>query len=144
MSVVNGNTVSVHYCGTLVEGEEFDNSRKRGEGITFKVGAGQMISGFEEGVVGMSVGDTKRITIYPENAYGLRNEEAVQSVSKTSFPDDFDYTVGNAVQGTNPDGQPLIAKIISEQAEAVTLDFNHPLAGQTLVFEIELLSIVEE
>ena len=140
--VENGNTVSVHYRGTLLDtGEEFDSSYNRGESLTFQVGAGQMIQGFDAGVVGMAVGEKKKIELPPEEAYGFRNAAAVQEVEKTQFPDDFDFTKGATVQGTNPDGQAIVAVILEEKTNSVTLDFNHPLAEKTLCFEVELLSI---
>ena len=142
--VKNGNTVSVHYRGTFTEnGEEFDSSYNRGESLTFQVGSGQMIKGFDQGVIGMKIGDTKTIKLHPEDAYGFRNEEAVQEVPKNQFPADFSYNVGSTVQGQNPDGQQITAQIISEQTDTVTLDFNHPLASKTLNFDIELLSITD-
>ena len=142
--VESGNTISVHYRGTLSEtGEEFDSSYNRGESLTFQVGSGQMISGFDSGVVGMEVGQKKKIEIPPEDAYGFRNQAAIQEVEKTQFPNDFEFTIGAVVQGTNPDGQNITAQIMSEQAGTVTLDFNHPLAEKTLCFEVELLSIAE-
>ncbi|MBG17395.1 MAG: peptidylprolyl isomerase [Euryarchaeota archaeon] len=145
MSVVkSGDTVSVHYRGTFLEtGEEFDSSYNAGETLTFQVGNGQMIKGFDQGVVGMAPGETKDITIHPEEAYGFRNEEAVQEIAKTQFPDDFAFGIGTPVQGVNPDGQQITAQIISEQAETVTLDFNHPLAGKSLNFKIELVNITD-
>lgn len=142
--VENGNTISVHYRGTFSEtGEEFDSSYGRGESLTFQVGSGQMIAGFDSGVVGMQVGEKKKIEIAPEDGYGFRNLEAVQEVNKSQFPENFDYTVGAIVQGVNPDGQNITATIMGEQNETVTLDFNHPLADKNLCFEIELLSIAE-
>ena len=142
MSVVkNGSTVSLHYRGTLTDGEEFDSSYKRGETLTFQVGAGHMIKGFDEGVVGMSVGEKKSITIYPEEGYGVRNENAIQEVPKGQFPNGFDFSIGAPVQGTNPNGENITATIIAEQDQSVTLDFNHPLASKTLNFEVELLDI---
>jgi len=143
--VKSGSVVSVHYRGTLLDtGEEFDSSHSRGETLTFEVGSGQMIKGFDTGVVGMKVGETKTIQINPEQGYGFRNEEAVQEVEKTQFPEGFDYTVGAVVQGTNPDGQNITATILKEETKTVTLDFNHPLASKILNFEVELLNITEE
>jgi FKBP-type peptidyl-prolyl cis-trans isomerase 2 len=139
--IQDGSKISVHYKGTLSSGEEFDNSYNRGESLTFTVGAGQMISGFDRGVVGMEVGESKSITINPEQAYGIRNEEAIQEVPKSQFPGDFNYGVGTSVQGVNPDGGQITAIIMSEQADTVTLDFNHPLASKTLNFEVEIMSI---
>ncbi len=143
-TVQSGNTVSVHYRGTLSDGEEFDSSYDRGETLTFQVGGGQMIKGFDEGVVGMKVGEKKTVVVYPEQAYGFRNEEAIQEVAKTQFPNDFSFELGTAVQGVNPDGGHVTAKILSEQEQTVTLDFNHPLASKTLNFEIELVGIKDE
>lgn len=143
-TVQSGNTISVHYRGTLSDGEEFDSSYDRGETLTFQVGGGQMIKGFDEGVVGMKVGEKKTVVIHPEQAYGFRNEEAIQEVAKTQFPNDFSFEPGTPVQGVNPDGGHVTAKILSEQDETVTLDFNHPLASKTLNFEIELVGIKDE
>lgn len=143
--VKSGNTISVHYRGTFVDGgEQFDSSYDRGESITFQVGTGQMIPGFDTGVIGMKVGETKTLKLPPEQAYGFRNEEAVQEVPKDQFPESFDYTVGATVQGVNPDGQQITARILNEQDSTVTLDFNHPLASKTLNFEVELVDIATE
>tara|TARA_B100001094_G_C18164164_1_gene791045 strand:+ start:274 stop:720 length:447 start_codon:yes stop_codon:yes gene_type:complete len=141
--VQEGNTVSVHYKGTLTNGEEFDNSYNRGQPINFTVGTGQMIAGFDRGVVGMSVGETKSIVIQPEEAYGLRNEEAVQKVPKTQFPEDFSFEIGSTVQGVNPDGGQITAVIMSNEDDTVVLDFNHPLASLTLNFDVEIVEIEE-
>ena len=139
--VTNGNKVSVHYRGTLDDGTQFDNSRERGEPLTFEVGAGQMIAGFDKGVVGMKIGETKNLQLSPDDAYGPHQQEAIQNVPKNAFPQDFEFVKDTTVQGAGPDGKPVIAKILSEQVETVTLDFNHPLAGKELNFEVELVSI---
>ena len=143
-TVENGNTVSVHYKGTLNDGTEFDNSRTRGEPLTFQVGSGMMIPGFDSGVLGMSIGETKNLSLTAEEGYGEKNDEALQEVSKQFFPPEFNFTAGEMVQGTTPEGQPLLAKIISEAEETVVLDFNHPLAGEGLNFEVELMEIKSE
>ena len=142
VKVENGNTVSVHYSGTLDDGTEFDNSRNRGEPITFTVGSGEMIPGFESALPGMEPGEKKTFTISPDNAYGQRNEEAVQTVSASSFPPDFEIVDDATIQGTKPDGQIFLAKVISHTESDVILDFNHPLAGKDLNFSIELMNIV--
>ena len=139
MKVTTGHNVRVHYKGTLSDGTEFDNSKSRGQTLSFEVGSGQMIKGFNDAIIGMTVGETKSVTITPENAYGMRNEQAVQPVPKTAFPADFDFTIGNTVQGNGPMG-PFLAKILDATDEAVVLDMNHPLAGESLNFEIELVS----
>ena len=139
----NGDTISVHYKGTLDDGTEFDSSHNRGETLTFQVGVGQMIPGFDAGVVGMSVGETKNITIEAENAYGERVENAVQEIPKESFPENFQFIIGQQVQGSGPNGENVAAVIISEGDATATLDFNHPLAGKNLNFEVELVEIVD-
>ena len=125
--VTNGNTVSVHYKGTLNDGSQFDSSYDRGEPITFEVGAGQMIPGFEKNIMGMSVGEEKEFKLTPDDAYGDHNPEAIQEVSKEIFPNNFSFQIGQIIQGEQEDGNPLVAKIVSEQNETVTLDFNHCL-----------------
>ena len=140
MKVMNGQNVNVHYRGILSDGTEFDNSKSRGQALSFEVGSGQMIKGFNDAIVGMTPGETKSVTLTPEQAYGFRNEQAVQPVPRTAFPTDFDFTIGNTVQGNGPMG-PFLAKILDTTDEAVVLDMNHPLAGESLSFEIELVSV---
>ena len=141
MQVENGNTVSVHYRGTLNDGTEFDSSHSRGEPLSFQVGAGQMISGFDAALPGMAVGETKSITLTPDQAYGESNPEAITDVPKTSFPPDFNFQVDAMVQGQNDMGQPVVGTINEVKENDVTIDFNHPMAGKDLNFEIELVSI---
>ena len=141
MQVENGNTVSVHYRGTLNDGTEFDSSHGRGEPLSFQVGTGQMISGFDAALPGMAVGETKNIMLTPDQAYGDSNPEAITDVPKTSFPNDFNFQVDAMVQGQNDMGQPVVGTINEVKDEAVTIDFNHPMAGKDLNFEIELVSI---
>jgi len=139
-TVENGNTISVHYRGTLNDGTEFDSSHSRNETLTFEVGSGQMIPGFDTAVVGMTTGETKNITLTPEEAYGPINTEAVVDISKDNFPDDFEYVEGAMIQGFGPNG-PVIGTINEVKEEAVNVDFNHPMAGKDLNFEIELVEI---
>jgi len=143
-TVENGQKVSVHYVGTLDDGTEFDSSHSRGEPIMFEVGSGQLIAGFDSSIVGMAVGETKEITLGPTEAYGEANPELLQSFPQASFPPDFNFEVGEVVQGQNQAGQPVFAKIDSVGDEDVVLDLNHPMAGKTLNFAIELVSIVEQ
>ena len=140
MKVQNGNSVSVHYRGTLSDGTEFDNSKVRGQALNFQVGAGQMIPGFDKALVGMAVGESRNVHIASQEAYGPRIPDAIQTVPKTAFPDDFEYLVGEVIQGNGPQG-PFLAKIQEERDAEVLLDFNHPLAGEDLDFEIELVSV---
>jgi len=139
-TVENGNTVAVHYTGTLNNGTQFDSSSGR-DPLSFKVGDGQVIAGFDGAVVGMTEGETKTFTIPAEEAYGLKNEDAIQEVNKDRFPEGYTAQVGETVTGQNEVGQSFQATIIAEAEESITLDFNHPLAGQDLTFEVELVSV---
>lgn len=141
-TVKNGMNVSVHYRGTLNDGTEFDSSYDRGETLDFQVGSGQMIPGFDSGVVGMQIGETKTISVDPADGYGEVNPEAVQEIPKDQFPEDFEFIVGATVTGQGPRG-PIMAKILKEGSDTVEMDFNHPLAGQTLTFEIEVVNANE-
>ncbi len=138
-TVENGQTVSVHYVGTLDDGTEFDNSRHRGEAISVEVGSGKLIPGFDAALLGMTVGEKKTFTLNPEDAYGDVNPEAFQTVPHTQFPEGHEFALDEVVQGQGPEG-PVIARISALGDTEVTLDFNHPLAGKNLNFEIEVLS----
>jgi len=140
MKVTNGQNVSVHYKGTLADGTEFDNSRVRGQTLSFQVGDGRMIRGFNDAVVGMAVGETKSVTLPAEKAYGPRNESAINKVPRTAFGEDFEFIIGGTVQGSGPRGN-FLAKILQVTQDTVILDMNHPLAGETLSFEIEVVSL---
>ena len=141
MKVTNGTTVKVHYKGTLSDGQEFDNSHTRGQTLDFKVGAGQMIKAFNDAVIGMSEGQTKSFTIPAADAYGEYNPEAFTTAPRTAFPPNFNFEVGAEVQGQTPTGQPFLAKITAFENDEVTLDVNHPLAGQDLTFEVEMVEV---
>jgi peptidylprolyl isomerase len=141
MKVKNGDSVKVHYIGTLNDGNEFDNSYKRGSTLDFQVGGGQMIKGFDNALVEMEVGQKKTVKIKQEDAYGPRRDEAITSVSKENFPPDFEAKEGEMVQGRTENGQPVNALIIEVQENDIILDMNHPLAGEELNFEIELVEI---
>ena len=140
MKVATGHTVNVHYKGTFPDGTEFDNSRIRGETLSFEVGAGRMIRGFNDAVVGMKKGETKTVTLKPETAYGMPEKDAFQNVPKTAFGEDFTFEIGGMIKGNGPQG-PFLAKIHEVQDDDVVFDFNHPLAGKELNFEIELVSV---
>ena len=139
--VENGQNVSVHYVGTLDDGTEFDSSRSRGETLSFTVGTGQVIDGFNDAVVGMAAGEIKTIKLSPEEAYGPANPEAVQTVPANAFPSDFEPVVGATVVGHDEMGQQMMAKIEAFDNEGITLDFNHPMAGKNLNFEIEVVEV---
>lgn len=130
-----GDLVSVHYIGTLTDGTEFDASRPRGSTLDFTVGAGQMIAGFDAGVVGMAVGDIKTVTIPPEQAYGLKNDDLIVEIPRDQAEGEFN--VGDQVIVGN--GQSAVVIAISDTT--ITVDANSRLAGETLIFEIEMISI---
>jgi FKBP-type peptidyl-prolyl cis-trans isomerase 2 len=135
-----GNNVTVHYVGTLTDGTEFDSSRSRGEPIAITVGAPGLIAGFSSALIGMAEGQTKRVSIASEDAYGARHPEAIQQVPKQAFGPDFEFILGGTVQGNGPGGT-FIATITEIQEEDIMLDMNHPLAGEELIFEIQMLEI---
>ena len=139
-TVQNGNTVTIHYTGTLNDGSEFDSSVGR-DPLSFEVGSGQVIPGFDSAVLGMEEGESKTFTLTSDEAYGPSNPAAIQIVEKTNFPEDFEINVGQSVTGQNGDGQMFNATIVSEQDDTVTLDFNHPLAGKDLTFDIQLVGL---
>ena len=141
-TVENNNVVSVHYVGTLTDGTIFDSSREKETPFTFTTGIGQVVPGFNDAVIGMEVGQTKTVTLTPDVAYGPKNQNAYQVAHKSAFEEGFDFTKGNIVQG-NQNGQQFQAKIEGTTDNHVVLDMNHPLAGEILTFEIEVLSAEE-
>ena len=142
MKVENGHNVKVHYVGTFADGTEFDNSRTRGKTLDFKVGSPGLITGFNNAVVGMTTGETKTITLEADDAYGQVNPNAFQDIPKTKFEEGFVFEVGGSVMGQGPQG-PFRATIHEVQDESVVLDFNHPLAGKDLTFEVEIVEVEE-
>ena len=137
----SGDTVRIHYTGTLNDGTEFDSSSGR-DPLEFAVGGGQVIPGFDKAVDGMTVGENKTVTIPPGEAYGERHEQLVQEVPKSALPDEIDPAVGMHLQSRSPEGQ-VMNLVVTEVADAsITVDGNHPLAGQALTFDIELVEIV--
>lgn len=140
MQAKTGDTVRVHYSGALLDGTPFDSSEGR-DPLEFTIGAGQVIPGFENAVAGLEPGGTASVTIAPEDAYGPKHEELVHTVSVEDFASE--PYVGGVVNLVSPDGDEMPGRIVSVEGDTVTLDFNHPLAGETLVFRIELVSIGE-
>ena len=136
----SGDTVKVHYTGTLNDGSQFDSSQGR-EPLEFTLGAGQVIPGFDEAVSGMIIGDNKIVTIPADEAYGARNNEMVQLVPRSAIPDDIELEAGLVLSAQGPDGQTLSFTVVEFNQEQVTVDGNHPLAGQDLTFALELVSI---
>src|SRR3954463_7954255 len=137
----NGDKVRVHYHGKLRTGETFDSSNGR-EPLEFTVGSGQVIRGFDDGVKGMQVGDKKTVEIGVNDAYGEKENERIIEFPKTQFPQDLTPEVGMQLMMSDGQGQQLPVTITEVRDESVVLDANHPLAGQDLIFDIELVEIV--
>lgn len=135
-----GDTVKVNYTGKLKDGRVFDTSFDR-EPIEFKLGEGNIIPGFENAVRGMEPGDQKTITIPADDAYGPHRDEMEVIVERDQFPDEFQPQVGEQLQISQPDGESVIVTVTNVSPESVTLDANHPLAGQDLEFDIQLVDI---
>jgi peptidylprolyl isomerase len=135
-----GDTVKVHYTGKLSDGTTFDSSASQ-DPLEFTLGAGEVIPGFESAVVGMAPGDRKVATVPADDAYGQYDEEMVMEVDRGQFPANIEPQVGQRLQVRHADGEPYGVVVTEVGAETVTLDGNHPLAGQDLTFEIHLVAI---
>ena len=138
--VKDGDTVKVHYTGKLEDGTVFDSSEKR-EPLEFKIGASQVIKGFEDGITGMAVKEKKTVNIPVDEAYGPRREDMVIEIPKTNFPKDAEIKPGMQVELKQQNGQVIIATVTKVDDTNVTLDANHHLAGKALVFDLELVEI---
>jgi peptidylprolyl isomerase len=138
--VETGQFVRVHYKGTLQNGEVFDTSEGR-HPLEVQMGAGQIISGFEEALMGMSLNEKKVFTIGPEEAYGQKDESLTHSFPRADVPAEINPEVGQTVALSSPEGRQVPALIIDVNDEKVVVDMNHPLAGQTLTFDIEVVGI---
>ncbi len=138
-----GDTVRVQYTGKLKDGTIFDTSDER-EPLEFTIGKGEIIPGFERAVVGMKPGETKTATIPPEEAYGPHRDDMLFTIDRDQFPEDIQPRPGQQLQIQQPGGQAAIVTVSDVSELTVTLDVNHPLAGQPLTFDIKLLDIVSE
>ena len=137
-----GNTVKIHYTGSLDDGYKFDSSYDHQEPLEFTIGRGEMIRGFDKAVIGMEVGETKTVTIPSNQAYGRHNPEKVIEVSRNKMPGGLEQKIGERVQGSMPDGQTVEFTIVGSTESELTLDGNHPLAGKDLTFELQLMAIL--
>lgn len=137
----SGDTVQVHYTGRLDDGTVFDTSRER-EPLKFTIGKHQVIPGFESGVVGMETGESKTIAIPSTEAYGPHDERLVTEVSRGQIPPDLKLNVNDRLQVGRRGGGTAIVKVTAVSDSTVTLDANHPLAGEDLTFDVELVAIV--
>ncbi len=141
--IAAGDTVSLQYKGTLDDGSVFD-STSEGQPFKFVAGAGQVIPGFDEAVLDMSLNESKTFTIPDTLAYGKRHEPRIEKVPSSFFPEDTAPEVGLTIQLQGPQGQPFPGTVTEIAADSVTLslDYNHPLAGENLTFEITVVGIV--
>ena len=137
-----GDTVSVHYTGTLENGTVFDSSYDRGVPLEFVIGAGQMIPGFDEAVRGMKAGQVKTVNIPPADAYGEYQWGLVSLTKREDIPPGLEFQVGQQWPLVTREGKTVIGTVTEVTDESVTIDANHELAGKTLTFEIELLEII--
>lgn len=135
-----GDTLHLHYKGTLDDGTVFDSSEGR-DPLAFELGAGRIIPGLEAGVVGMAVGETRTVRVEPGEAYGEHRPEMVQSVDRANVPDHIPTEPGTRLQVQTPSGEPLEVVVVEATEAAIVLDANHPLAGKALTFEVELVEI---
>ena len=136
-----GDTVRVHYTGTLADGTEFDSSMAR-EPIELTLGGGQVIPGFESALMGMAEGDSKSVTLEPDDAYGPHQPELVKTIERARIPPEIDLQVGASFHVRDAGGNPVSIQIVEFDADSVTVDLNHPLAGLPLTFELELVGFV--
>ena len=136
----DGDTVKVHYTGTLEDGTEFDTS-VQGSPLEFTLGGGQVIPGFALAVLGMAANESKTVTISADQAYGPHRTEMVLVVERDKFPPNITPAVGQELEVRQPDDRRVRVVVTQISEQEVTLDANHPLAGKDLIFEIELLEI---
>lgn len=137
----SGDTVRVHYTGTLEDGTQFDSSRGS-DPLEFAMGQGQLISGFEKAVADLVLGESCTVTLAPEEAYGEVDPAMHQEVPRSAMPEGLELREGMVLQGQASDGRVNHFTVVSFTEEAVRLDGNHPLAGKSLTFEIELVEII--
>lgn len=137
-----GDTVKVHYTGKLTNGEIFDSSLQR-EPIEFTIGSGMMIEGFDQGVIGLELGEERIINIPCEKGYGVSNPDYIIEVERALLPPDLDAEVGMRLEMSNPQGHPIPVVVTAINNTHITLDANPPLAGKDLIFEVKIVGILK-
>lgn len=140
--VKENNTVKVHYTGKLENGQVFDSSEGR-EPLQFTTGKGQMIPGFEQGVLDMKLNEKKTIKIAQADAYGDVNKDLIQEINKSHLPQDMEPQVGMGLVSKAPNGQEMNLLVVEVKDETIVVDGNHPLAGKDLTFDLEVVEIKE-
>ena len=141
-TAATGDTVRIHYSGRLTDGTQFDSSEGRAP-LEFTLGQGQVIKGLEQHVDGMETGTKSTVTIPAEAAYGPRRDDAVQQLDREKVPAGIEVQVGTQLQARTADGGVLPITVVEVDEQSVKVDANHPLAGQDLVFDVELVEIVQ-
>jgi len=139
-TVESGKFVSVTYTGTLDDGDVFDACQTSSP-LEFQTGSGHLIQGFEDAVMGMALNEKKIFTLQPEDAYGLRNEDNVHEFPRAEMPEGVDPKVGDTVAFSTSEGHQIPARLVKMDETNLTFDLNHPLAGETLTFDIEVVGI---
>ena len=140
-TVKQGDTIKMHYTGKLEAGTVFDSSDESNP-LEFTIGEGEVIAGLEQGVVGMSVGESRTITIPMEQAYGPRNDARVFELDKAKAPENFNGEIGQQLQMYRADGMAITVTVVGVSEKSFTMDCNHPLAGKTLIFDTTLVKIL--
>lgn len=138
--VKKGDTISVHYRGTLEDGTLFDASEGR-EPLQFEVGGGMVIEGFDSGVLGMAIGEKKTVKIPFDKAYGPQQESLFMEFPVENLPEDLEPEIGMVLNMTNDDGEDLQVRVVEVKDDFIVIDANHPLAGKDLIFELDLVSV---
>lgn len=137
----SGDKVKIHFIGKMQDETVVETTKNR-DPLEFTIGKGDVISGLEQGVIGMQVGDKKSLTITPEDAFGKPREDLIVDVDKNEIPEGIKLSVGIHLNIQSSDGQVFKVKVVDVQEDKVTLDANHPLAGVPLIFDVELIEIV--
>ena len=137
----DGDTVKMHYTGRLEDGSVFDSSQGT-DPLEFTIGEGTVIAGFEQAAIGMAIGETKTVTIPASEAYGQSRPDLIVNIPRSEFPDSLTLEPGQKLNMQHMSGQTITVNIVDVAADSVTIDANHPLAGKTLIFDLELVEII--
>jgi len=141
MAIKKGDKVTLEYTGTFDDGTEFDSSEKQGKPLEFEAGAGVIIKGLDNAIIGMEKGQEKEIKIPPEEAYGSHNPDLLKKIPKEQVPKDKEIKAGMRLALVSQDGKQLPVEVAEVTDKEVTLDLNHPLAGKTLNFKVKIVDI---
>jgi FKBP-type peptidyl-prolyl cis-trans isomerase 2 len=142
MSIKKGDTIKIEYVGTLDDGIVFDSTEKTGEPLEFEVGTQKVLESFENEIIGMEVGEEKEFKLSSEDAYGDYNKELTKDLPRDQLPEGLEIDVDMILVMSMPNGMQMAAKIVELTDETVTIDLNHPLAGQSLNFKVKIVEIV--